>query len=192
MYSFNLRSYKSYSCNPFIENAHDNFNLLHSPHQSKLYLFCFFSYFRNEVFTILFKPNWKTDFNSKHSFIDFNVSKLPFYLKDKCKVLVTTTSLISNVVNLWGIWSTDFSKKHFRVAIACNVGTLGFLEPNFLLWPAFTPSVVSSSYKKNVARDTSIMYCHVVEQTLMPSNLTIWLPFLWLWNCQWTFSFMWF
>jgi hypothetical protein len=153
MCSFNLRSHKSSSRNPFIEDAHDNFNLSHSPHRSKLYPFYFFSYFGNEVFTILFKPNWEMDFNSKHSFIDFNASKVPFHLKDECKVLVTTTSLIGNVVDLWGIWSTDFSKKHLRVAMACNVRTLGFLEPKFLWWPAFTPSVVSSAYKKNVARD---------------------------------------
>jgi hypothetical protein len=63
--------------------------------------------------------------------MEFKAGKVSFHFKEDGNVFVPTVSLVGNVVNLCSIWSADFSNRHLKVAIACIVCSLGFLEPKF-------------------------------------------------------------
>ena len=84
-------------------------------------------------------------------------------------IFVTTTSLLSNVVDLWGIWFTDFSKSYLRIAMmAYYIWSLGFLKPKFQWCLILIPKEASLAYWKNLAfkhplwttMQSSIHWCH--------------------------------
>jgi hypothetical protein len=76
--------------------------------------------------------------------MEFKAGKVSFHLKEDGNVFVTTDSPVGNVVDLCGIWSADLSNMHLKIAIACIVCSLGFLEPKFLWCLAMSPDAAAS------------------------------------------------
>ena len=61
--------------------------------------------------------------------MEFKAGKVSFHLKEDSNILVTTVSPVGIVVDLYSIWSVDFSNIHLKVAMACTVCSLGFFKP---------------------------------------------------------------
>jgi hypothetical protein len=89
-------------------------------HQAKLSPSFFASYSGKFNFLILLKFDMDTSFKPKALFIVLSLGIDSFHFHVAGNTLETAFSPDARVRDLWGIWSTDLSRMHLNVVVACT------------------------------------------------------------------------